>query len=143
MVLNEEKRAKLAEVLVLCEEAATDAGALTLASNIALVAPSPAPSTPLNVVPLAAPGASPTPAPLDVVPLAAVGASSTPAPLKRVVEIVSNDEADTTEDLVFKKRKVAVAAISHSSSVGRPTSLRDHPPNASSPPEPLCVRGWG
>jgi len=134
MVLNEEKRAKLADVLALREEGATGAGASTLAPNIAPAAPSPAPSAPLNVVPLAAAGASPTPAPLDVVPLAAAGASSTPVPLKQVVEIVSDDDADTTNDLVFKKRRMAIAAISHSSSIGRPASLRDHPP-APHPPK--------
>jgi len=48
MILNEEKRAKLVEVLALREEAATGAGAPALsASNIAPAAPSPAPSTPL------------------------------------------------------------------------------------------------
>jgi len=142
-MLNEEKRARLAKVLALCEEAAAGLGASTLAPNIAPTAPSPAPSTPLNVVPLAFVGASPTPAPLDVVPLAATGASSTPAPLKGVVAIVSDDEANTTDGLVFKKRRGAVAAISRSSSVRHPASLKDHPPSASSPQSLFALEGGG
>ena len=143
MVLNEEKRAKLAEVLALREEATTGVGASTLAPNIAPVAPFPAPSAPLDVVPLAAAGASSTPVPLDAVPLVAAGASSAPAPLKRVVEIVSDDDADTTSDLVFKKRRVPVAAISHSSAAGHPASLRDHPLSASSPQSLFALEGGG
>jgi len=131
MVLNEEKWARLAEVLALREEATTGAGAPALSTpNIALATIAPAaPSSALST-------------PLDVVPLAAAGASSTQAPLKRVVEIVSDDEADTTDGLVFKKRRVAVAAISHSSSARHPASLRDHP-QCLIPPEPLRARGWG
>jgi len=118
MVLNEEKRARLAEVLALCEEAITGVGAPALSvPNIAPATPFPTPSS----------------TPLDVVPLAAVGASPTPAPFekgKRMVEIVSDDDADTTNGFVFKRRRVAVAVTSHSSSTRRPASLRDHPPNA-------------
>jgi len=140
MVLNKEKQARLVEVLALHEEVAAGAGASTLAPNIAPAAPSPAPSAPLNVVPLTTAGASPTPTPLDVVPLATTRASSTPAPLKRVVAIASDDEADTTDDLVFKKRRVAVAAISRSSSARHPASLRDHPPPKASSRSRVGVR---
>jgi len=130
MVLNQEKRPSLAEVLTLREEAAIGAGAPALsAPNVALAAPSPAPS-----------------APLDVVPLAAVGASHSPAPLekgKRVVEIVFDDDADTMDDPVFKRRRVAVAATSHSSSDRRPASLKDHPSSALSPQSLFALEGGG
>ena len=51
MVLNEEKRTKLAEVLALREEATTGAGASTLPPNIAPAAPSLALSAPLKKTP--------------------------------------------------------------------------------------------
>jgi len=120
MVLNEEKRVKLVEVLALREEAIADVGASTLLvqpTNQAV--PSPTPSAPLAVVPLATVRASPMSCPLEKG--------------KGVVEIVSDDEEDTTEGPIFKRRKAATATTSHSSSARRPASFRDHPPSASSP----------
>jgi len=120
MVLNEEKRARLAEVLALREEVVVDVGAS---------APSAPPTN--QVVP------SPPPlAPIAAVLLPTVRASPTPTPLEKgkgVVEIVSDDEEDTTEGLVFKRHKVATTATSHSSSARRHASFKDHPPSASSP----------
>jgi len=50
MVLNEEKRARLAKVLALREEAATDASVPALSiPNVVLVTPSPAPSAPMTL----------------------------------------------------------------------------------------------
>jgi len=119
MVLNEKKRARLAEVLALRQDAAAGAGAS---------APSAPPTN--QVVP------SPTPlAPIVAIPLAIVRASPTSAPLekgKRVVEITSDDE-DTMEGPCFKRRKAAVVVTSHSSFARCPASFRDHPPSASSP----------
>ena len=56
---------------------------------------------------------------------------------------MSDDDADTTDGLVFKRRRVAVAATSHSSSARRPASLRDHPPSASSPQSLFMLEGDG
>jgi len=78
--------------------------------------------------------------------LATVRASPTPIPLekgKRVVEIVSDDEEDTMEGPVFKRLKAATTTTSHSSSVRRPASFRDHPPSASSPQGRLALEGGG
>jgi len=65
MVLNEEKRAILVEVLALRQDVAANAGASvpsTPPTNQDV--PSPTPSAPIAVVPLATVRASPTPAPL-------------------------------------------------------------------------------
>jgi len=43
----------------------------------------------------------------------------------------------------FKRRRVAVAATSHSSSTRRPASFRDHPPSASFPQGVLALKGGG
>jgi len=144
MVLNAEKHERLFEVLALRDDTAAGAGASTPAAPpTTQIVSAPAPSASLDVVPLAAVGASSTPAPLDVVPLVAVGASSALALLKRVVEIVSDDEVDTTDDLVFKKRRVAVATVSNSSSARRLALLIDHPPSASSPQSLFTLEGGG
>jgi len=60
-----------------------------------------------------------------------------------VVLIASNDEEASLDGPVFKRRKVATAATSHSSSVGRPASFRDNPPSASSPRGHLALDGGG
>jgi len=126
-VLSKEKRARLAEVMALREEAAIGVGASApSAPNVVLAAPSLAPSAPLVAVPLAAVTASPPPAPLEKG--------------KRVVEIVSDDDADTMEGPTFKRRSVVVAATSHSSSSRRFSSFRDHPPSTSSLELPLVVQ---
>jgi len=130
MVLNKEKRARLAEVLALHEEAVADVGASApSAPPTNQAVPSPTPSAPLAAVPLATVRASPTPAPLEKG--------------KGVVEIVFDDEEDTMEGPVFKRCKVAIAAISHSSSARHLASFRDHPPSASSPQGFLTLEGGG
>jgi len=120
MVLYEEKRAKLAEVLALREEAVADVGASVppvQPTNQAV--PSPTPSAPLAAVPLETVRVSPNPAPIEKG--------------KGVVNIASDDEEETLDDIVFKRRRAAVAAPSNSTSASRPTSFREHPPSASSP----------
>jgi len=65
MVLNAEKRERLAEVLALRDVAVAGAGASTpTAPPIPQTVHAPAPSAPIAAIPLATVGASPTPAPL-------------------------------------------------------------------------------
>jgi len=78
--------------------------------------------------------------------LATVEASPTPAPLEKgkgVVNIASDDEEDFLDDPVFKRRRVAVATPSHSTSTSRPASFREHPPSASSPQSLFAPEGGG
>jgi len=83
MVLNEEKRARLANALARRQGAPGAAGAL------APSAPAPAPSAPIAAVPLAIVHASPTPAPLEKD--------------KGVVEIKSDEDEETAEGPIFKR----------------------------------------
>ena len=139
MVLNAEKRERLVEVLSIRD----DATAATAAST----SPTP-PATQTTPVP---PSTQTTPAPASSapivdIPLATVRASLPPAPIEKgkgVVFITSDDEEDTMEAPVFKRRKAATTATSHSSSAGRPSSFRDNPPSASSPRGPLALEVGG
>ena len=64
------------------------------------------------------------------------------APLaKSVVAIESGDNEDTGEGVVFKRRRKLVATPSHSSTHGRPSSFREHPPSTSSPHGLLPLEG--
>jgi len=75
-------------------------------------------------------------------------ASTEPAPLdkgKRVVVVPSDDEEDSARGQVFKRRRTtgvapqtATSAISSSSGA---ESLREHPPSATSPPQPMALEG--
>ena len=47
---------------------------------------------------------------------------------KGVVLIASDEDEETMEGPVFKRRKATTVATSHSFSARRPTSLRDNPP---------------
>jgi len=87
MVLNEEKRARLDEVLALRQDDVDVGASAPSAPPTNQVVPSPAPSAPIVAVPLATARASPTPTPLEKG--------------KRVVELVSDDDANTMDDLVF------------------------------------------
>ena len=99
MVLNEEKRARLADAIARRQGALSGVGAS-------------APSAPIVAVPLAAAQASPTPAPLKK--------------NKGVMEIDSGDE-DNGEGDVFKRRSVVAATTSHFATNSRLASFRDHP----------------
>ena len=121
------KQARLAEVLALRDDVAAGAGAS-------------APAAPPTTQTIPAPASS---APIAAIPLATVGASPTPTPLekgKRVVNIASDDEEVTLDGLVFKRRRAAVAAPSHSTSANHPASFREHPPSASSPQTPFALK---
>jgi len=104
MVQNEEKRAKLADILTGRRGTPGGAGTSSLhALAFATVAPSPTPSTPIVVV-----------------PLAAAQASLALFPYEKVVEIESDE--DSTEGPIFKRLRSTTATTSHSSTVGRSAS---------------------
>jgi len=130
MVLNEEKMARLAYALTRRQRALGGAGASAPSApfDTAQVAPAPAPSAPIGVVPLATVRASPAPTPLEK--------------NKWVMEIDSKNE-DFAEGPVIKRRRAVVAKTFHSTTIGRPASFRDHPPSASSPRRLLALEGGG
>jgi len=89
-----------------------------------------------------------SPAPIAVVPFALAGASAEPALLdkgKRVVVVPSDDEEDSTGGQLFKRRRTTrsapQAATSATSSSFEAESLRDNPPSANSPPQPMALEG--
>jgi len=98
MVLNKEKRARLADALTRRQRALSVAGASAPSAPIdsAHAAPSPAPSAPIAAVPQAAVRASPTPATLEKD--------------KGVLEIAS--DKDSVEGPVFKRQRAVVAMTS-------------------------------
>jgi len=116
MVHTEEKRARLADALARRQGATSGVGAST-------------PSAPIAAIPLATAQASPMLTPLGKG--------------KCVVAIDSDDDEDTGEGVVFKRRKVVVAVTSHSSTEVPPSSYREQPPSASSPHKPLTIEGGG
>jgi len=56
-----------------------------------------------------------------------------------VVLIPSDEDEDSVDGPVFKRRTTTAVATSHSSSDRRLASLRDNPSSASSPPHPLAL----
>ena len=155
MVLNTEKRARLAEVLSTRDDATAKAGTSAHpafpASQTASLPPStqttPTPASPQATPTPTSPQATPaptSPAPIATVPLATIRASPPLGPLEKnkwVVLITSDDDEDTMEGPAFKRRKTTMVATSHSSSVRCPASLRGDPPSASSPPNLLALEG--
>ena len=82
------------------------------------------------------------PTPIAAIPLATLRASSSPAPLERnkgAVLIPSDEDEDSVDGPVFKRRRTNAVATFHSSSHKHPTSLRDHPPSASLPQRYLAL----
>jgi len=126
IVLNEEKRARLANALARRPGAPGAVGASAAPAPIsAAVAPSLTPSSPIVAV-----------------PLAAVQASSVPTPFEKgkgVVEIASDE--DSVERPVFKRHMSMIAATSHSTTEGPPASFKEHLSSASSPRGPLALEG--
>ena len=104
--------------------------------------PAPTATVPLAVVPASS---TPTPTPPTIVASPACAqASPTPAHLAMsVVVIESDDDEDTEEGVVFKRRRKLVVTPSHSSTYGRPSSFREHPPSALSPHGLLVFEGGG
>jgi len=81
-------------------------------------------------------------------PLALAESFAVPASLgqgKGVVVVPSEDEEDSGEGQVFKRRRIAQAppqvVTSASSSSHGAESLREHPPSATSPPQPMALEG--
>jgi len=58
---------------------------------------------------------------------------------KGVVNVPSDDEEDTAEGPVFKRRMTTIVATSHSTSNKHAESLREHPPSASTPPNYMAM----
>jgi len=85
-----------------------------------------------------------SPPPIAVVPLALAETTATPAPLdkgKGVVVLPSDDEEDSNEGQVFKRRRTAKVVTSTFSSNHGADSLREHPPSATSSPQQLALEG--
>ena len=77
-------------------------------------------------------------------PIAMVETATAPAPLdkgKGVVMIPSEDDEDTEDGQVFKRRRTNKVVTSHSSSNHGAESLREHPPSATSSPHQLALGG--
>jgi len=109
MILSEEKRVRLSDILARLRGISRDVGTSrhhALAS--ATAAPSPTLSTP---------GVS--------VPLAAVQSSPTPLPYKGKVVVIESNE-NSAEGPIFKRPKPTPVMVSHSSSTGRSVSPLDH-----------------
>ena len=87
-----------------------------------------------------------SPPPIAAMPLALAEAGASSAPLykgKRVVEVVSDDE-DSAEGQVFKGKRTQHAPqtfTSATSSSHGVESLREDPPSATSPPQPMNLEG--
>ncbi|KAK7332477.1 hypothetical protein VNO80_29229 [Phaseolus coccineus] len=63
---------------------------------------------------------------------------------KRAAPVEVSDDEDTCSGLVFKRKRVGTATEVSSATEGHPSSFREHPPSASSPPEPiLTIEGGG
>jgi len=60
---------------------------------------------------------------------------------KGVVVVPLDDEADSAEGQVFKRRRTTKVVTSTSSSNPGAGSLREHPPSATSPPQQLALEG--
>jgi len=114
MMLNEEKRNRLAELLSHHQTAPTSAGGSASAGP-----------------PLAATFAQ---GPLGPAP----GDKQ-----KGVVVAIDLEDEDTDDGLVFKRPRVDVAVTSLSTTDGHAPSFRDNPPSASSPRELLALEGGG
>jgi len=158
MVLNAEKQARLARVLSVRDNATTDkAGTSTHpASSTSPTVPlassaqaTPTPASPQTTPKLASPHLVPdpilphtSPAPIAAIPLATLRAFPPPAPLEKnkgVVLIPFDEDEDSVDGPVFKRRRTTALATSHSSFDTRPASLRENPLSASSPPRYLAL----
>jgi len=83
-----------------------------------------------------------SPPPIEAMPLTMAGTATTPAPLdkgKGVVVVPSEDDEDTEDGQVFKRRRTNKVVASPSSSSHDAESLREHPPKATSPPHQLAL----
>jgi len=114
MVFNEEKRNKLAELIVCRQVALTGAGGSAPTSPLPIVAPSQDSLGP------------------------ALGDKR-----KGVVRAIESEDENTDTGLVFKRPRVGVTTTSLSATDGHAHSFRDNPPSASSPRGLLTLEGGG
>jgi len=82
------------------------------------------------------------------IPLALVEAATSSTPLdkgKMVVVVPSDDDEDSAEGQVFKRQRTTQhapqTATSATSSSHGAESLRENPPSANSPPQPMALEG--
>jgi len=152
--MDKQRRWKLAQALKSKGEASSKGVGDSLPPNSETAPTSPTlrpQSPPSTTTPQTLP--SPTqppnlPPPIAVVPLALAASTSAPAPLdkgKGVVVVPSEDEEDSAGEKVFKRRRTTRTAprvsTSTSSSSHGAESLREHPPSATSPPQPMTLEG--
>jgi len=121
MVLNEEKRAKLAGILARCRRMSGGAGT----SSPYALAFATAARTPSYVT----------------VPFATAQASLAPFPCEKVVEIEFDE--DSAEGQVSKKLRLTTVTASHSSTVGRPTSSKGQTPSVPSSSDLFALADGG
>jgi len=116
MVLSEEKRARLTDILTRLRGISRDVGTSRQhALDFATATPSPT---------LSDPGVA--------VPLAAVQSSPTPLPYKGKAVVIESDE-DSSKRSISKRTKPT--SVMHSSSTGRSVSPRDHTTGVSPLPD--------
>jgi len=108
MVLSEEKRARLTDILARLRGISRDVGTSHHALTSATATPSPTPS---------APGVA--------VPLAVVQSSPAPLPYKGKAVVIESDE-NSAEGPISKRPKPTPVMVSHSYSTGRSVSPLDH-----------------
>jgi len=119
MVFNKEKRARLTDALAQRQGALGGASASTPSAPIDFAQTAPTPTTPITAIPLATARASPTPTPLER--------------NKSVVAIEFDEDENTAEEHIFKRRRAVAATTSYSTIINCPASFMDYPPSASSP----------
>jgi len=106
----------------------------------------PTPSTPPTQL---SPNQPPnSPPPVAAMPLALVEVATSSAPLdkgKGVVVVPSDDDEDSVEGQVFKRQRTTQhapqTATSATSSSHWAESLRENPPSANLPPQPMALEG--
>jgi len=147
--MDKQRRWKLAQDM---KFASSKGGGVSIPPTSENIPTSPTPrpqSSPPTTTPQTLP--SPThpshsPPPIAAIPLALAATTAEPAPLdkgKRVVVVPSEDEDESAEGQVFKRRRTIRAApqavTSTSSSNNDADSLREHPASATSPSQPMAL----
>jgi len=152
--MDKQRRWKLAQALKSKGEASSKGvgDSILPTSETAANSPTLPPQNPPTTTPppaLPSPNHPPSsPPPIAAIPLALAETTTEPAPLdkgKRVVVVPSEDEDESVEGQVFKRRRttrVAPQAVTSTSSSNHDAdSLREHPPSATSPPQPMALEG--
>jgi len=152
--MDKQRRWKLAQALKSKSEASSKGvgDSIPPTSETAPTSPTlrpqnlPPTTTPQTLPSLTHPSHSPPP--IAAIPLALAATTVEPAPIdkgKGVVVVPSEDEDESVEGQVFKRRRITraapQAATSTSSSNHGADSLREHPPSATSPPQKMALEG--